>query len=443
MTRPAAVRRTLIAAVVLSAGLAHAAPATKPADAVPPMAQRMMDRAEKLNLTLEQKEQFKQLREQAAQTAQEMAKDLKDLPPAERRERLRDALDLREKVKAILTPEQMQQLQATADDNRNPGRKPLKDLKADGKAAKKNGTTTNPAEADGPMVARLRTALGTLGLTPEQKEQTDALLADANTQAAKIRQDAAGDRDAAREKAKELAQSLRPKLAAVLTAEQKEKLAEQMPGLRAGPAGAKGENRRQNRRDKIDGKKADDAPPATQPAAAGAPAAKAPAVGDDAPTFALRRLGSGAEVTNKSFAGKPLVLAFGSLTSPAFRDRIGRLETLRNQYRGRAAVLVVYTREEHPADGWQVERNRDEKIEVNQPTTLDERVALAGQLKERTKTTLDIAVDDTSDAVATAYGSRPQGAAVISRYGKIVGTQTFCDPSGLGRMIDEAIAAKE
>ena len=319
-------------------------------------------------------------------------------------------------------------------DARTPGRHPLRDLRAG-----KNGATTSPADGDGPMIARLRQALGTLDLTPEQKEKTDALLADANTQAKAIREQAAGDRDAARDKAKELAQSLRPKLAAVLTPEQKQKLAEQMPGLRNGAAGGKREERRQNR----DGKKADDAPPATQPAAADAPAANTPAVGNVAPAFTLRRVGSGAEVTNKSFTGKPLVLAFGSLSSPPFRDRLPRLETLRNQYRGRAAVLVVYTREEHPADGWQVERNKDDKIEVNQPTTLDERVALATQLRDRTKTTLEIAVDDPTDAVATAYGSRPQGAAVINRFGRIVGTQTFCDPSGLGRMIDEALIAKE
>jgi hypothetical protein len=142
-------------------------------------------------------------------------------------------------------------------------------------------------------------------------------------------------------------------------------------------------------------------------------------------------------------AGKPLVIVFGSLSSPKFRDRVPQLEALRNRYRTRVNLLVVYTREAHPADGWPVKRNRDDKLEVRSPTTDDERVALARQLIDRTKMTLDLAVDTIDDATARAYGDTIEGAAVVSPYGTLIGTQTFCDPSGLPRLIDLALQRKD
>lgn len=424
----------MTALVLMMYGLASAQ--TRPArQRGGPELQRLQEAIAKLDLTDDQKQQVEALKDSIAETARGMAKEVKKLPPEERREKMREAMgDVREKFMSILTPEQKQKLPEA------------------GRPGPRGGGGT-------PLIDRLKQTVDALDLTAEQKTQTDAIFKDAADQAKALRTEAGGDRAAMREKAGELGRETREKLAAVLTPEQKAKLKESMPAGRRGDGAGPGEAG-PRKAGKGKGKGGADRGPATQPAASDStpsdltvakaaagsspatPAATPLVAGSPAPAFTLTRL-SGATVTNKSLAGKPLVLAFGSLTSPAFRDRVPQLEALKNRYRSRANLLIVYTREAHPAGEWQVKRNRDDKLDLPAPATFEERVALAKQLRERTNTTLDLAVDSMDDAVTHAYGNAPQGAAVVSAYGTLVGTQTFCDPSGLPRLIDAALKIKE
>ena len=47
-------------------------------------------------------------------------------------------------------------------------------------------------------------------------------------------------------------------------------------------------------------------------------------------------------------------------------------------YKDRMDFYLVYIREAHPSDGWQVRSNLDDKLEFLEPTTEDERAELAG-----------------------------------------------------------------
>ncbi|MDB5325066.1 MAG: Iodothyronine deiodinase [Phycisphaerales bacterium] len=475
----------ITAAVMLGiAGLARAQ-TTRPAGgrAEPPGLQRMQERMSQLDLTEDQKVQFQAIKDEVAETIRGMGPELKNLSPEDRREKMKSALgDVREKVMSILTPEQKKKLREAGPLAQQVPGGPTT-VPSTGPAQTKS---SGAAGQDTPMINRMRQAVVALGLTPEQKTQVDTIFDDASKQAIELRKEATGgakgDRKDLREKVQEMTKGVREKLAAVLTPEQQAKLKESMPaGAGAGGRGAGlGGGRKR-------GEKAD--APATQPAMGDAntmndggmngtananssgsntpntTAAKAAAVssqaktaqpatnpvaakiaakvvvGSPAPAFTATRL-SGTEANNKSFTGKPLVLAFGSLTSPSFRDRLPKLELLKKKYNGRANVVVVYTKEAHPADGWQVERNRDDKVEINSPTTMKDRLALASKLKDMSKTSLDIVVDGMDDAMLSAFGGSIEGAVVLTPAGTVLGTQTFCDPSGLPRMIDDALKAK-
>ena len=480
MTNPMPNYRFLLAAGALMlciAGLARAQ-TTRPdrGAAEPPVFQRMQERLADLNLSDDQKVQFQALKDEVAETMRGMAPQLKDLSPEDRRAKVRASLgDVREKMMSILTPEQKQKLQAGG---------PL--------AQQTPGATTRPGGRETPMISRMRQAVLALGLTPEQTTQVNTIFDDAAARAIELRQQAAGnkgdksERKDMRAQIQDLNKKIHEKLAAVLTPDQQAKLKETMPaGGGRGGRGKAGLGKAGKPGAEKGGEKAD--APATQPAAdAGAmtgsmtgtaddgmmttpptgttaakaagvssqantpaasksdaksAAAKPVAVGSPAPAFTATRL-SGTEATNKSFTGKPLVLAFGSLTSPSFRDRLPKLEAVKKKYNGRANVIVVYSREAHPADGWQVDRNRDDKVEINSPTTMKDRLALAAKLKDLSKTSVDIVVDDMNDATLAAFGNTSEGAVVISPMGTVVGTQTYCDPSGLPHLIDDALKAK-
>ena len=58
---------------------------------------------------------------------------------------------------------------------------------------------------------------------------------------------------------------------------------------------------------------------------------------------------------------------------------VGAIEKLAKTYKDKAHIYVVYIREAHPTDGWRMASNDKAGICVQQPRTLLERVAVAGQ----------------------------------------------------------------
>ena len=163
-----------------------------------------------------------------------------------------------------------------------------------------------------------------------------------------------------------------------------------------------------------------------------------PPPGSPAPDFRLTRLDGGI-VQLSSFKGKVLVITFGSYTSPAFRQRVAQLEELKKSAGAGVQFLTVYTREAHPQGQWDVVRNKDDKIAFAQHADLADREKLARLAKEKLSITGAIALDSMEDALIKSYGGFPNGSVIISRDGKIAARQTWTDPTGLRRLIDEAL----
>jgi hypothetical protein len=122
---------------------------------------------------------------------------------------------------------------------------------------------------------------------------------------------------------------------------------------------------------------------------------------------------------------------------------LGELEELYDRHGGEVAFFVVYIREAHPEDGWVLEDNRDDGIELVDPTTLAERAAAAQACALRLRTRIPMLLDDLDDAVASAYGGWPDRLYLIGRDGRVafqgeVGPFGF-EPAGLAAAIESEL----
>jgi len=72
------------------------------------------------------------------------------------------------------------------------------------------------------------------------------------------------------------------------------------------------------------------------------------------------------------------------------------------------AFFVVYIREIHPSDGWQVPNNEKDAVLVTQPRDLPERVAVGQTCMLKLGLELPALVDDMDDRVATDYAGMPE-----------------------------------
>lgn len=161
-------------------------------------------------------------------------------------------------------------------------------------------------------------------------------------------------------------------------------------------------------------------------------------VGDPAPALDLQKT-DGKPLKLETLRGRPVVLVFGSYSSPAFRSRVEIVEEMRKAYGNRIHIVYVYTREAHPMGVWDVERNRRDKISVSAHKHAGERMSMARQTETGLKLGGPVVVDDWENSVSRLFGGFPNGAAVLDRDGVVVALQRWCDPSGLASVVDEAL----
>jgi myo-inositol-hexaphosphate 3-phosphohydrolase len=81
--------------------------------------------------------------------------------------------------------------------------------------------------------------------------------------------------------------------------------------------------------------------------------------------------------------------------------------------------LAVYIREAHPEDGWIIGENRRSGLAVRDPTTDDERRAVASTCAVNLRLGMPMVVDRVDNAVASAYGGWPDRLYLVRRDGRI------------------------
>jgi len=150
--------------------------------------------------------------------------------------------------------------------------------------------------------------------------------------------------------------------------------------------------------------------------------AAAPKVGEAAPAFTAQRLAddgtlSGEQVSLSDFGGRPLALMFGNYTCPIYRGQIKRFNEIYHELHERLALLLIYTSEAHPEDGWQVKINHTQNIVYQQPTSIEARAAIAVECIEGLEIPVPVAIDDMENTVNRLYSGSPERLYLIDASG--------------------------
>jgi hypothetical protein len=106
---------------------------------------------------------------------------------------------------------------------------------------------------------------------------------------------------------------------------------------------------------------------------------------------------------------------------------------------------VVYIKEIHPENGWQVLANERDGVLVASHESMEERIEVGQTCMLAMALELPALVDEMDDAVATAYGAMPErlflvGADGLIAYKGDLGPMGF-DPEGWERAIEAAAQA--
>ncbi len=80
---------------------------------------------------------------------------------------------------------------------------------------------------------------------------------------------------------------------------------------------------------------------------------------------------------------------------------------------------MVYIKEIHPTDGWQVKENEADAVLVRQHRSMEERVEVGQACMVKLALEMPAVVDEMDDAVARAYGAMPERLYLVGRDGRI------------------------
>lgn len=85
-----------------------------------------------------------------------------------------------------------------------------------------------------------------------------------------------------------------------------------------------------------------------------------------------------------------------------------------------ASFAIVYIKEAHPDDEWQMDSNLDSKVVFEQPKTFETRLELARTFVDSMKVETDTYVDDIRNTALACYAAWPERIYVIDTDGRIL-----------------------
>jgi len=88
-------------------------------------------------------------------------------------------------------------------------------------------------------------------------------------------------------------------------------------------------------------------------------------------------------------------------------------------FQDRLDFYLVYIREAHPTDGWQVFSNIDDEVFYAEPTTADERTEVAGVCMLELGFTMATLLDNMANDVDAKYAALPERLYVLDAEGKV------------------------
>ena len=88
-------------------------------------------------------------------------------------------------------------------------------------------------------------------------------------------------------------------------------------------------------------------------------------------------------------------------------------------YKGRVDFYLVYIREAHPSDGWQVRSNIEASLEFLEPKTEDERAEMAGVCMLDLGFKMPMLLDNMENEVDDKYAALPERLYVLDKEGQV------------------------
>lgn len=99
---------------------------------------------------------------------------------------------------------------------------------------------------------------------------------------------------------------------------------------------------------------------------------------------------------------------------------MAEIEKIREDFKDRVDVVLVYIKEAHPGDEWQSDNNLKENVVFDQPKTFEARMDLARTFLDRMEVGTRTYVDDIRNTALACYSAWPERIYVVDREGRIV-----------------------
>ncbi len=80
---------------------------------------------------------------------------------------------------------------------------------------------------------------------------------------------------------------------------------------------------------------------------------------------------------------------------------------------------MVYIKEIHPTDGWQVKENEQDAVLFRQHQSMEERIDVGQACMLKMALDMPAVVDEMDDAVAKAWGAMPERLYLVGRDGRV------------------------
>jgi len=124
---------------------------------------------------------------------------------------------------------------------------------------------------------------------------------------------------------------------------------------------------------------------------------------------------------------------------------------MHTKYGNQVQFIIVYTVEAHPVgapspysgEEWTTPASMDQEGRpLNQPSTYEERLVQADQMKNELNITVPILIDEVDNAVWCTYGPAPNNAHFIGTDGVIVEKQGWYRPEQMEEAIEQYLAER-
>ena len=95
------------------------------------------------------------------------------------------------------------------------------------------------------------------------------------------------------------------------------------------------------------------------------------------------------------------------------------MDEIYSRYGDRVEFFLVYVREAHPSDGWQVDSNVENEIIFRQHQSFEEREQVANTCSLDMHMNMPILIEEMDNAIDEAYGAAPERLYVVGVDGTV------------------------